>query len=334
LVLALGVTVSLVTWSAALRAEGRARLVYVRTADAEGCPAELDLRLRVMARLGYDPFSPQASRVVMARVEIDGTLLGGRVELVDERGLSRGVRTMTSPRDRCEELVRAMALSISLAIDPDRVDHFPPTSRPAVASQTDGVATALPTTPEQKQPAARAVRLAPLRLAPLRTSAPHWNGGIALAAGARILPGFALGAFGSLGYRAERWTLAIEPGALGSYGRSLPGGGRLEGVLFGSKLSLCWEFGGGAAACGVGVAAAQRLSSSGVFEPRASTGAFLGAGARLVFRAPLRAGVEFLFGVEGLTDLTRNSARFSNRNVWTAPLVSGQGLIGVDSHFW
>jgi hypothetical protein len=222
-----------------------------------------------------------------------------------------------------------MALSISLAIDPDRVDHFPPTVRPAAASQKNIVATSPATTPPKKQPAVRAARVAPLH-----ASAPHWAAGLALVGGARILPGFALGAFGSLGYRVERWTLAIEPGALGSYGRSLPGGGRLEGVLFGSKLALCSELGGGAAACGVGMAAAQRLSSVGVFEPRASTGAFLGVGARLVFRAPLRGGAGFLFGAEGLADLTRNSARFSNRNVWSAPLVSGQGLIGVDSHFW
>jgi hypothetical protein len=49
--------------------EEHARLVYVRETGAEKCPGEVDLRLRVVARLGYDPFSPQASQVVLARIE-------------------------------------------------------------------------------------------------------------------------------------------------------------------------------------------------------------------------------------------------------------------------
>src|SRR5687768_12796994 len=80
----------------AARAEEKARLVYVRGEGADDCPAEVDLRLWVIARLGYDPFSPQASRVVIARVESREHDLHGSVEVADQQGLSTGRRELSS----------------------------------------------------------------------------------------------------------------------------------------------------------------------------------------------------------------------------------------------
>ena len=65
------------------------RFLYVREAGAEACPDEMELRMSVVARLGYDPFSPQASGALFARIgRLDGEL-SGSVELVDEHGMSR-----------------------------------------------------------------------------------------------------------------------------------------------------------------------------------------------------------------------------------------------------
>src|SRR4051812_29189298 len=104
----------------AVHAEEKARLVYARGSGTAGCPAEIDLRLSVVARLGYDPFSPQASRVVLARIERRRAALVGVVELVNDAGLASGRRELSAPKRRCDELARAMALSISLTIDPER----------------------------------------------------------------------------------------------------------------------------------------------------------------------------------------------------------------------
>jgi hypothetical protein len=78
------------------------------------------LRLAVIARLGYDPFSPTANKTIVAVIERKGDELRGRIELVNAASDSQGVRELTVPADRCWDLVRAMALSMSIAIDPER----------------------------------------------------------------------------------------------------------------------------------------------------------------------------------------------------------------------
>ena len=121
-------------WPVSARAEEKVRLVYVRGTGADDCPAEVDLRLLVMARLGYDPFSPQASRVVISRVETRGEQLVSNLEVIDQGGMSTGQRELTAKPGRCGELARALALSISLAIDPDRANLSPPAPPTAPAS--------------------------------------------------------------------------------------------------------------------------------------------------------------------------------------------------------
>jgi hypothetical protein len=123
------VLVAAASWPISAAAEEKARLVYVRGNGADDCPAEVDLRLWVMARLGYDPFSPQASRVVISRVEARGDRLVSNLEVIDQGGKPTGQRELKAAPGHCGELARALALSISLAIDPDRASH-PSTAAP------------------------------------------------------------------------------------------------------------------------------------------------------------------------------------------------------------
>jgi len=95
------------------------RLVYVCGAGARGCPPQMQLRMAVAARLGYDPFSATAPRTVIAQIQENLGELEGRVELSNDENVSQGARKLSAPLDRCSELVRAMALSISIAIDPE-----------------------------------------------------------------------------------------------------------------------------------------------------------------------------------------------------------------------
>ena len=60
------------------------RLVYVLGAGASACPPQMQLRMAVTARLGYDPFSATAPRTVIAAIEEKSGQLEGKVELIDD----------------------------------------------------------------------------------------------------------------------------------------------------------------------------------------------------------------------------------------------------------
>jgi hypothetical protein len=317
-------------WPGSAPAEEKARLVYVRGPGTDECPAEVDLRLLVMARLGYDPFSPQASRVVISRVERRGDRLVSNLEVIDEVGMSTGQRELIAQPGRCGELARALALSISLAIDPER------------ASQPS--ATKPPKPPEDPVPAADQARAA-FEAEPPRTlaseSARHAEPSAQEARGFATLtvvsslgalPGLSFGATASVGLRLA--SLAVSLDTLGQVAlpRQLEPRGQLDGVLLGGGVSLCavsgvWE------ACAVGRAAAQRLAASDVARPAASYGPFLGIGPRLVWALPLGRQVAFTAGFEGLLHFTRNSAQLSGREVWRSPPLSGSLQLGVRTLF-
>lgn len=79
----------------------------------------MQLRTAVIARLGYDPFSATASMAIIAEIARIGDTLLGKIVLLNDESSSQGVRELNAPHDRCSDLVRAMALSISIAIDPE-----------------------------------------------------------------------------------------------------------------------------------------------------------------------------------------------------------------------
>ena len=82
------------------------------------CPDESEIRRAVAARLGYDPFSPDAAHSISAVIAVqDHHQLKGQVELRDRTGRVTGTRSLASTRD-CRELASAMELAISIAVDP------------------------------------------------------------------------------------------------------------------------------------------------------------------------------------------------------------------------
>src|SRR5205814_5483733 len=94
------------------------RLLYSRGVGAERCPDEATMRKAVAQRLGYDPFFPTAEKTIVSRIVRDRDELRGTVELVDNHGMVRGLRDFKVGADDCAELVAAMSLAISIAIDP------------------------------------------------------------------------------------------------------------------------------------------------------------------------------------------------------------------------
>ena len=111
------------------------RLLLDKEGDTAACVEEQTLRRAVTSRLGYDPFSGDAAGTVLLRLSRRETGLVASVELVDETGASRGKRELVTDAASCAEMTREMALSISIAIDPEHVNEEPVPETPAPASE-------------------------------------------------------------------------------------------------------------------------------------------------------------------------------------------------------
>jgi hypothetical protein len=302
-------------------AEEKARLVYVRGDGAGDCPNEVDLRMWVMARLGYDPFSPQASRVVIARVEARAHQLFSSVEVADEHGLSTGQRELSSKNERCQELARAMALSISLAIDPERASLAQ--DEPVVAP------TPAPTPTPTPAPAPRAP-LPPA--AKQEATPPHVVLHAAFESGVGQLPGLVLGGRLGIGLRLRAVSLALEARGALTPGDDLTPRGSLTGSLLAAGLAGCAHF-GVIGLCAVAQAGQQRLGTRDVAQPNTSSGLYLGFGPRLGLEAPLTRRLAITVDLEGVLNATRNRALLTGREVWKAPVLGSTLSLGVRAHF-
>jgi hypothetical protein len=127
------------------QAAGSSRLVYGRTAGADSCPSEVDLRAAVRERLGYDPFFPWAEQTIVVHIAPrSNRRVTGKVYLVDVQGRASPEREFTTGEAECQELVLALALAIVMTLDPLHgsivAPPAPPVSTPPKAPATDGSA--------------------------------------------------------------------------------------------------------------------------------------------------------------------------------------------------
>jgi hypothetical protein len=105
-----------------------ARLRYDRGSDS--CPDEAALRDAVSARLGYVPFADDAALVIEATIRRTGRGFRGELRVLAADGTLRGERSVASADGDCDELGRALALAISVAIDPLSLTRGAATSVP------------------------------------------------------------------------------------------------------------------------------------------------------------------------------------------------------------
>jgi hypothetical protein len=196
-----------------------ARLVYDRGPGAESCASEPALRAAVATRLGYDPFFPWARDTVVAEVERTGDGFRARVKLVDEDAIEHGAREIAVHNESCAAVTEAMALTISLIIDPSRMTGGPP----AAASEGTQDAAASPEPPPQRETRASPPEPEvpdsrfPAAATDRRASAPPSAGGVASSesapprrsrdavafeAGAQILAVYAPASDGGVGFAA------------------------------------------------------------------------------------------------------------------------------------
>lgn len=237
-----------------------ARLVYLRNAGTESCPDEAAVRAAVSRRLGYDPFFPHAAATMFIELSREKNGHHARVKLVDEKNDVRGTREITQAGS-CTGMIDTLALSISIAIDPESLTRAPGTPPPAEpAAPTEEAEPAAPEAPEEPETPAPKKETAPP--APDVAPSARWELWLAPALWVGSGPAVAFGA--ELGAR-RRWTnLSLGLSARGD----LPASRSVEG----REASLGF-LAASAAACGhVNVFAACALATLGRVSA-SSTGA-------------------------------------------------------------
>jgi len=322
------------------------RLVFARGRGAEGCPDERALRAAVAARVGYDPFFPHADRTVLARLDAGQgtgeTRVRARMEIVDDRGAILGEKTFTSTD--CDELVRTLALAISLAIDVD--GRASPPAAPAAATEPQREAASPPPATHVEatthagpvtSPPAAAERPASDVNEGTRSGGELWfTGRSSIGIGPGPSPGLAAGA----ALRRGSWSLGVEgrfdPGAGGDL---QPRGSLVVSLLAGSVVAclhgsgsrspgsepLRWLFG-----CAVVTAGRLEAGSRGILAPATDTATFLAAGARLGAELEATRALAFRVALDASVAPLRHEARVGEASVFrTSPVVAALGASAV-----
>ncbi len=319
-------------WSRDVRAEEprRAVLHYQVDTGIDGCFETPELEDAVAARLGYVPFGDAAALDISAHVRRVGKTLSAELKVRDEQG-TRSRQLGSATRD-CGELSRAMALAISVAIDPMSLVRAPAAAPVAPPAPAPAEAQAPP--PDEPKPAA------PPAAAPVRPPEPQrgadldsnfrvrWlaTGHLAMLA----LPGLSGGASLGLGLRRRAlWTDAELrydfPAA-----KAADAGGRIEARFLGGTLAICHgnrNFG----LCPLGLVG--RLAGHGydVQPAKKASSLLAGVGARVSAELPLFAAVFARIHLDALYLLTPTELQLRGYAVWRASpvsLVPGVGLGG------
>lgn len=336
LLAALAAALVVSAWSRAALASPSAKLVYVREAGAAACPAEPDLRKAVATRIGYDPFFPSASKTVIAQISRAKNGYRGKVQIVGDDGNVRGSRDLSTTGDDCSELLSALALAISIALD-DLDDGKPVPTADATTSTPAAPVESTPSTPAAAPPSAAPPPERPATASPPSASADGRGLGFATSAGAAaslgVAPTAAIGGSmaATLRYRlvAARIGLRADLPASGD----LTGGGTLTTNAVLGSASACVRGDRPFVCAGVGIGQLS-TETSGVSSAASDRAllvtTFLTAGVDLLLSAQLY--VE-PFAELGLV-VTRHRVAVDGAEAYRLPIFTGSGGIHLGWHFF
>jgi len=305
-----------------------ARLVYARSADASACPDETALRGAVAARFGYDPFFAWAKRTVVVEVWRHGEQFASRVQILDEQGLARGVRELTTDGPSCSELFDATALAISIALDASSKANAPAVDAPTPApvEPPSGAPTPLPTpeplvsnTTRDEVRSSRAVG----------TPSASWFAGIDVLGSTETAPSVSAGmaAYGELRVHNLSAALEVRVDAPAST-TAADDGSRATSWLYAAQLVPCFHL-RPMSFCALGSVGQFVVSGAGISSPTSGTVPFAAAGARVGAEWPLSEALLLRAHFDGLVDLDRPTYEVDGVNRWTATLLAASFGVGV-----
>jgi hypothetical protein len=305
--------------------------VYARGPGAEACPDQSAVREAVRKRLGYDPFFPSSDKTIIARVLRDPAQLRGEVELVDEHGAQVGRREFSAPVDQCDQLVHAMALSISIAIDPKSAETYgqgpevPPATDPAMDPPDPEEAAAL-------EPVATGAGDPPAQPPAIPSAAAppwQWSAGLGPTLLFGSLPQTALGATAFAALRRSAWSLGIET-ELDLPVTTIEQNVELGSSSFALRAVPCGHW-GVASACQV--TALRWLSATGSASDRGGSAPSLALGARLGLDLRLSRVFSALAYGDLLVTVVPVRLSSEGREIWEMPLLCGGLGIAAVAHF-
>jgi hypothetical protein len=338
---------SVLAGSPAVRAAEDARLVYSRTVDAVQCPDESTLRDAVAARLGYDPFVAYSARSMVVEIRAEGASLKARVYLVETDDVAGGVRDLSSPELDCKELTSAVALAISIAIDPGVIDRSP-TEPPARAA-----ALAADASPESVAPADSVPSDAPAihrdfpdvgalpTKEPSRDRAPSPRRSTAHDRATALVFGVGVGGLVASGpepppvagasllatLRGEHWEASVSPRWDFQTSATNGSGGSAHMTSYGASLAPCYRS-GPVLGCYVLESALVVSQGSGVTNPHTGHALWIAQGPRLAYQWQPKHALGVVARLDGLWALERIGLELDGAPVYQTPRFLGR--VGLD----
>jgi hypothetical protein len=297
-----------------------AKLTYLRGAGAEGCPDEAALRRAVAARLGYDVFFPWARRTVVAEIARGPRGFHARLQVVGEDGLVLGTRSLDATSQSCEEVTRALALAISIAVDDFGLDDAPPTP-PAIEPPPPSSAPTVPSPVEPPPPAPAAI---PAPTPP--STPPHFAVALSPIVSLLVAPGPSVGLEGSFEVRvSQAFSAGVELRA------DLPAKdshGQVETHLSTVSLVPCLRAPRPLFVCVVASVGDFHESGVGVSNPQAHDAAFASVGPRVGVELPLGGRFFLRTHVEGAFVLLRHEVDLNGGPAFDLPVFAPSVGVG------
>lgn len=316
-----------------------ARLVYVREAGTETCPDEGSVRAAVAARLGYDPFFSVAESTLVADVTGVGKAFRVRIRLVDAAQMLRGKREFRHEGAQCSDAIDAMALSMSLAIDPESLQR-PPAEPPSAAAASPGATVAsepspaavAPPPPPDRAPAPVTPPVSPQGSG--QPSRAPWH----LLAGAGGAFWFGTGPSPHSGVQAHV-QVRLRKASLAAEGRlDLPssarvGPGTVETSLTAGSVVPCMHW-GPVATCANGTFGSVSASARSIARPSSDTGLYAAVGPRIAAELFVTESLRLLVRADVLVALHRYDLRMDDAPVYRAPPISVGAATGLAWKFF
>jgi hypothetical protein len=317
--------------------------VYSRTNEAAGCSDEPGLRQSVARRLGYDPFVAASVNTVVA--ELRGGDSGGlkaRVYVVRDGNMAGGARELSAPSRDCTELMAAVALALSIAIDPDALDRIERPSLPAgnVENSEERPKSDVdekPAEPEAKRrsepregPRAavtkKDVKLEASTTPPKASSSLDVTLGPLAYMGTGPAPAPSFGFGFTLGVVLDqRWVAAVEP-VIASKSSASVSGNSAAGVRVSSWGSVFYVGYESKGMYGGALVEAERLTSEGYGVTNSITNRswWAGAGLRIGYEVLLTRYLSMVPHVDGIAEFRKLRLRVAGEEAHATPALLGR----------
>lgn len=317
----------------------QARLDLEIAKSAKGCGDASTLQDGVASRLGYLPFTGDAALAFRVNIQTRGAALEGAIE-VSESGKVVKRRVLKSPSGDCRELTDALAVAISIVIDPLSIGRpvVPPSASSSATAPSAPPSSSAPVVVEPLPPATSATAVAPpaptqVLVAPVQTPEhTQIRVGLRGQAALGLLPSTSFGGALVVGARRSRWSVGVG----GRFDTSIStangaGAVSVRGSLIAGEATICGH-GSPWFLCGLGVLGSLRATGEGVGGLAAKSSIFAGAGARAGFEIPLIRQLSFESHLDVLGALTPVEVVVAGERVWRSAPVSGAlgiGLLGI-----